>query len=313
MTFKRRLARLPGAPALRRALGQAPRRPEPTDYHRPILSLAEGSELIHSLLSESRSALVARGGCVEMACLMHYLRRRDGRRQPYPGSMLHAMSNNAGFFSPSDDALDMFAREYIAAMALADAMGVWFNVGEDQVARECCPDSELIPLRSIEPYYGDAPWTSGLRGRRVLVIHPFAQSIREQYENKRESLFDSPEVLPQFDLHVIKAIQSAAGEVPAFGTWFDALESMKSAMDAIEYDVCIVGAGAYGLPLAAHAKKSGRLGIHMGGATQILFGIKGKRWDDHEVISRLYRDSWIRPKSCEAPRNSMAVEGGCYW
>ena len=65
--------------------------------------------------------------------------------------------------------------------------------------------------------------------------------------------------------------------------------------------------------LAAHAKQSGKLAIHMGGATQILFGIKGRRWDDHDVISRLYNDSWVRPQPREVPARAMTVEGGCYW
>lgn len=315
MTLKRRIARLPGAPKLCRALRlEPPRRPEPRDYHRPILSFTQGGVLIHSLLSEERPALIARIGSAELGCLMYYLRHRcRTRRRPYPKPMLRTMSNNTGFFPASDDALDAFAREYLPAIAQVNVMGVWFNIGEDLVVQEFCPDAELIPLASIEPYYHDAPWSLGLRGRKVLVIHPFAESITEQYENNRECLFDNPDVLPPFDLCLIKAVQSGAGEVPAFDTWFNALDSMKAAMDATAYDVCIVGAGAYGLPLAAHAKKSGKLAIHMGGATQILFGIKGRRWDDHDVISKLYKDSWVRPKPCEMPRNAMAVEDGCYW
>lgn len=315
MTLKRRIALLPGAPTLRRVLRlERPRRPEPRDYHKPILSLTEGGELIHSLLCEERPALIARIGSAELGCLMYYLRhRRRGRRRPYAEPMLHTMSNNTGFFPASDDALDAFVQEYLAAIALTDAMGVWFNIGEDRIAQEFCPDAMLIPLRSVEPYYHHDPWTRGLCGRKVLVIHPFAESISEQYENKRECLFDNPDVLPPFDLRLIKAVQSGAGEVPAFDSWFGALDSMKAAMDATAYDVCIVGAGAYGLPLAAHAKKSGKLAIHMGGATQILFGIKGRRWDDHDVISKLYNDSWVRPKACEVPRSAMAVEDGCYW
>ena len=152
-----------------------------------------------------------------------------------------------------------------------------------------------------------------LRGRRVLVVHPFSESIREQYEVNRERLFDDPDVLPPFELHVVKAVQSIAGEPTEYESWSDALQSMKQAMDATTYDVCIVGAGAYGLSLAAHAKDSGKQGIHLAGATQILFGIKGRRWEQIEPISKLFNDSWVRPRPSEVPRNSKAVEGGCYW
>jgi glycine/D-amino acid oxidase-like deaminating enzyme len=84
-------------------------------------------------------------------------------------------------------------------------------------------------------------------------------------------------------------------------------------MDAVDYDVCIIGAGSYGLPLAAHAKRRGKIAVHMGGATQILFGIKGRRWDGHAEISQLYNDAWVRPKTTEVPRAACDVEGGCYW
>jgi hypothetical protein len=312
MTMKRRISRLPGVLTLHRALFR--RHPKPARYHKPILCSSEGGKLIYSLLGEEHPALVARIGSTELECVMHYLgHRRRSRRRCYPTGMRRAMSNNAGFFPAEDGTLDAFAQEYLAAIAQADIMGVWFNIGEDRVVREFCPKAELVRLMSIEPYYSADPWTRGLRGRKVLVVHPFAESIAEQYEKKRKRLFDDPNVLPPFDLCLIKAVQSVAGEVSAFDTWFDALASMKAAMDAIAYDVCLVGAGAYGLPLAAHAKRSGKMAIHMGGATQILFGIKGRRWDDHDVISKLYRDSWTRPKECEVPRNAMMVEDGCYW
>ena len=311
-----RIARLPGTPPLLRVLRlEPPRRREPGDYHRPILSLAEGGDLIHSLLCEERPALIARIGSGELACVMHYLRHRcRGWRLPYPEAILHTICYTGGVF-PATAALDAFAREHLAAISHANALGVWFNYGEDQVAQAFCPNAELIPLRSIEPYYHPDPWTRALCGRKVLVVHPFTESIRDQYENNREHLFDDPDMLPLFDLCLIKAVWSGAGKVPAFDAWFNALDSMRAAMDATAYDVCIVGAGPYGLPLAAHAKKSGKIGIHMGGATQILFGIKGRRWDDHEVISKLYKDSWVRPMTCEVPRNAMAGhrEAGCYW
>lgn len=51
----------------------------------------------------------------------------------------------------------------------------------------------------------------------------------------------------------------------------------------------------------------------MAGATQLLFGIRGKRWDDHPILSRLYNDAWVRPGDGEGIRNKDAVEGGSYW
>jgi hypothetical protein len=57
----------------------------------------------------------------------------------------------------------------------------------------------------------------------------------------------------------------------------------------------------------------GKKGIHLGGATQILFGIRGKRWDDDPFFQKLFNDYWVRPHPTEVPGNFQVVEGGCYW
>lgn len=75
-------------------------------------------------------------------------------------------------------------------------------------------------------------------------------------------------------------------------------------MDACDYEVAIIGAGAYGLPLAAHARDTGHVAIQMSGATQLLFGIKGRRWDTHPQISKLYNPAWVRPAPPNSPPTS---------
>ena len=58
---------------------------------------------------------------------------------------------------------------------------------------------------------------------------------------------------------------------------------------------------------------SGLTLLDLGGATQILFGIRGRRWDDHRIISKLYNEHWTRPKPTETPRHFDRVENGAYW
>ena len=88
---------------------------------------------------------------------------------------------------------------------------------------------------------------------------------------------------------------------------------MQDQISQVDFDIAIIGAGAYGLPLAAYCKRIGKQAIQMSGATQLLFGIKGKRWDDHPVISKFYNESWVRPNSNETPTKKGKVEGGSYW
>ncbi len=81
----------------------------------------------------------------------------------------------------------------------------------------------------------------------------------------------------------------------------------------ISFDIAIIGCGAYGLPLAAYVKKIGKKTIHIGGATQLLFGIKGNRWETDGVSSKFMNDFWVNPLPSEYPENFLNVEQGCYW
>ena len=86
----------------------------------------------------------------------------------------------------------------------------------------------------------------------------------------------------------------------------------KEAMK-IDFDVAIIGCGSYGFPLAAMLRKSGKIAVHMGGATQLLFGIKGRRWEEREQFKAIMNDYWVRPDESEVPQNAVTVENGCYW
>lgn len=311
MSLRSKIRRVPGVGAVR-AWQQG--RLKRSDYHSTILTFSQGNSLIRSALMAGRPYLVGRAGSTELACVTHYLRaRRAGAPKDYPRRVVFAMSNLSGFFPAINETLDGFAEEYVEAVRQLDAIGVWFNRGESDLVREFCPRADLVPLMSLEPYYHEDPWSIELAGKRVLVVHPFADSIVENYGQRRRLLFKDPRVLPDFELRVVKAVQSIAGEHAEHASWFDALSYMKSEMEAVDFDVCIIGAGAYGLPLAAHAKRLGKMAIHLGGATQVLFGIRGRRWDDDRIISKLYNEHWSRPKPWETPRQYKKVEGGAYW
>lgn len=47
----------------------------------------------------------------------------------------------------------------------------------------------------------------------------------------------------------------------------------------------------------------------MGGYTQLLFGINGKRWDNLDI----YNEYWVIPSKDRNPRRKNLIEKGCYW
>lgn len=217
--------------------------------------------------------------------------------------------NLVGFFPTDDENLERFAGLMLQDLQTVDILAAFGDEGD---LRAHFPQAKIIPLTDLEPYYHSDPWTQALEGRKVLVVHPYETSIRNQYA-RRSSLFNDARILPDFELKTLKAVQSIAGNPVGFSTWFEALDWMKGQMEQIDFDIAIIGAGFYGFPLTAHVKRMGKKGIHLAGATQLLFGIRGKRWDGWSFYRQLINENWVRPSSEETPQDFQKVEDGCYW
>lgn len=200
---------------------------------------------------------------------------------------------------------------YFEDIAKIDLLGVWSNPFEDVVANKICPDAKLTRLRSMEPFFTDNPWSQYLAGKKVLVINPFSSTISSQYL-KREQLFADKKVLPHFELMTYTSVQSVGGNTN-FASWLDALEKMKGDIAQIDFDIAVIGAGAYGLPLAAFTKDLGRKAVHLGGATQMLFGVYGNRWERQDKYSDIINSYWVKPSKEETPEAAKNVENACYW
>ena len=128
-------------------------------------------------------------------------------------------------------------------------------------------------------------------------------------------MFKNPDVLPLFsNIQYIKAVQTQAGEQSQFKDWFEALNYMEQEIDKKEYDVAIIGCGAYGMSLAAHVKRRGKVAIHLAGWTQMLFGVYGERWvSQQSQYKNVINEFWIRPNQGENLKKGKQIENGCYW
>ncbi len=286
------------------------------------ISGQEASNEIAKKIISGEPCLVARIGATEFGCLTGFMQSKapKGRYLNYITGRLDSLGLDekmiaqayqwSGIFPAEKEIVEKFSLLTLEDLKEVDILGVWLK--EHNLLAKELTGKLKIPLRDIEPYYHKTPWSKALAGKRVLVIHPFARSVESQYL-KFENLFENKEVLPKFELKVLQSVQSIAGQPTEFSNWFEALDFMKKQIDEIEFDIAIIGCGAYGLSLGAHIKRIGKQAVHMGGATQILFGIKGKRWDNHPKISQLYNEYWSRPLEEETPKNKNKVEDGCYW
>lgn len=226
----------------------------------------------------------------------------------------YALYNNAGVFPLSPEIADRFGEQALVDCQQIDILGSYIK--NEIILFPLMPNATKVNLDAFyAPWLFKNPWTKWLRGKKVLVVHPFVESISRQYHNNRALLFDNPDVLPEFEsLTCIKAVQTQAGEKCQFNDWFEALDYMKGQIDKCDYDVAVIGCGAYGMSLAAHVKRQGKVALHLAGWTQMLFGVYGERWiKDQPQYAQFINESWIRPSDCEKPKGAEKVEGGCYW
>lgn len=313
---------------LLRALHDAHERWRPAPTHgpawQPDATGAAANALIRARLDSGAPTLIGRFGASELEAMLRYLAVKDERpwraqvrylRGLAPPPWLDAgfladMEMFSGLFPRSADVIARFSQLLLADMRLIDILGSWLPGDRDMVRRGVT--AARIPLADLEPYLHENPWSQALHGRSVLVIHPFADLIESQYA-RRTRLFRDPTVLPEFELQTMTAVMSLTGSRVAFPDWFAALDSMIERVRTLRFDVAIIGAGAYGLPLAAAVKRLGKQAVHLGGATQILFGIRGNRWDAMPEFQRLFTDAWVRPGEHHRPPRWQDTEDGCYW
>lgn len=276
-------------------------------------------QLIYDIIVSDSPGLVARFGSTELRVVLRSLGRQNRSRLEKAYALFSRLESplwvpwehknirvKSGFYPVNRSSINKFVELMTFSMRQVDLLGSWVP-GENKL-HQFLDHAAVTELGNLSPFGGKPIWTEALEGRRVLVIHPFEDSIRVQYQ-KRHLLFDDPDLIPDFELLTLRAIQSLGTPPAMFPTWFDALESMFNQAMLIDFDIAIIGAGAYGFPLGAMLKNHGKKAIVLGGLVQLMFGIRGLRWDS----SGLYNEHWVRPLSSEKPDGFLGADGGAYW
>lgn len=282
-----------------------------------ILSSDQANQYIYDRIISGEPFLAGRFGSTELLNMRSYdFGGFIGQKYDKNFHFNH-LCEWSGFFPKDISLLSAFVDEMKYACKELDFLAVWFQAFEDYYIKKLMSiNLQMSYLLDFEPWAGNVHWSSALKGKKVLVIHPFENTIKSQYK-KRELLFSDTDILPEFELYTLKAVQTLAGTVDSrFPTWFDALNWMYQEAMKVDFNIAIIGCGAYGLPLAAKIKRVGKQAIHLAGATQLLFGIKGKRWEENDAfayVRKWFNENWIYPGDEDKLINGNRVEGGCYW
>ncbi len=221
---------------------------------------------------------------------------------------------NAGIFPFEERIYHQFAELMLATVQKVDLMAMLYSQSEISVMQHLKSKAVYGTEEIFMPFFLKNSWTRALHAKRVLVVSPFARSFEQQMLSQKKAWPHS--IVPDFELHTLRYpyfFNGSSEYADIFAVYSDFSRRIEEAVRAHRSQVVILGCGALGLPLAVHAKSLGCQGIHMGGTTQLLFGIIGGRWENDLRFKHVINADWQRPQSDEVPETYRRVENGCYW
>jgi hypothetical protein len=290
-------------------------------------SVTNGNRILyHTILKslkDGKGCLIGRHGTLELTTLLQTIQNPhliDSQRTAL-------LELHAGVFPRTNEAIADWIVNYWEASEAADVMAAaWYKplaVAEWSYLDKYNPKATRIPLRSLEPYYCKPVdrWTRALEGQRVCVVSSFVETMDQQlaiagsiWQEDRDTLLPQGITWSFVRSYYSPALAQGRCEWPeGIKSWSDAVEDLEKQVLATGAKIVLVGCGGLAMPLAHRLKKKGIVAIVLGGAIQVLFGIKGKRWETHDSISKFWNAAWVWPSSNETPVGAVKVEGGCYW
>ena len=207
-----------------------------------------------------------------------------------------------GIFPADEATAHRFSLEYLRSIELADDLIDIHQPGIGGLLRCVCPQATVVDPLGIEPFWFARPWTRALEGKTVLLVGGFAEMFAAQYE-RRHLLWTDTSPLPDCTMVPMVTPMTQMHQTAGFASVFEALDEARRRMAAIDFDVALVAAGGIGMPLAAEAKRLGKVGVYVGGVLQILFGLKGERWEQDVLAPyrQFFNPSWTRPDPTTLP------------
>ena len=296
----------------------------------PQYTIAEGGGVLSQRIYSGAPFVAGKLGTSELDALLWFVTQKGA---PFPRDIRRNMMINAGLFSSEiiegSDCVYEWCKYMIENLHLMDEIAMWNPIkplDERIFIERFVPQvKKYLPLRSLEPFYQDLPenrWSLAIE-TPFCAVSPFVETIENQWP-KRDRLFPillwspkatfcggvcagySPLICDKEEICAWPAHVLVEG-------WWGGVNHIVDACVATGAKFAFVGAGALSLPVCFELKKRGISAIHTGGGTQIIFGIRGRRWLSHSVISQFFNEHWTSPLESEIPSAGNVIEGGCYF
>ena len=187
----------------------------------------------------------------------------------------------------------------------------------------------IVELTALESFYTSREhwWQTLFNNKCILIISPFVESIKKQLSpGKRDKVWrgkwsgfwpdDIAFKFIRFEHPWSLLSREEQAQQQESRCFTDKLKRFEKEIDSIgDFDIALLGAGCYSLPLCAYIKNTKhRIAFHLGGDLQMMFGVYGERWNTTTGVFKEYvNDKWIRPSGNEIPVRFKMQEGGAYF
>ena len=251
-----------------------------------------------SLVLSKEPCSIIRMGNVEMSSLLQ------------ENGIYNQMYSNAGFYG-NEEIYKKWKNHYVQAIINSDVILDVYTCPTFQIQGDLI--TKLNLWKPTLPYIEDPEWwikLIELINEPLGIISFFKADITRQV-GKLDKIWPENKKMKQKDFVIVKAFQSITGNRPHENWHRTFIELQKRIDKHPNIRVWFVSCGCYGLPICDYLKSKGCRAVYLGGLLQLLFGLKGKRWDEREVVNVHYNKHWKYPD--EKPENCSNVENGCYW
>jgi hypothetical protein len=273
---------------------------------------------IKRLIESNQPFFIGRIAGVELQIAHHVMEGKNYLPE------LEGLEQNAGMYTKNDASVHEYVAQLVKTYDHCTVIAEWEKTGSvfafhgmgQELITKRTPHIPKISALALEPYYCQDSWMSSLRGKRILIIHPFVDTIQKQIK-KLALLFPGRSWFEDCEITCLSPPLTLAGnhqgkDWQEHYTTF--VREVEQVVKAKSFDLALVAAGGYGMLVSDFLFTELHLSVmYVGGALQLFFGIIGKRWFDNKRILELVNDEWVRPGKVDKPTNCTRVEKGCYW
>ena len=321
---------------------------------------------IKQALDNKQPIVIGKIGTNELLLIYCYHIISQGRMKEFPPDVLREIEYGAGLYPIDKATIDTFIKVYLESLRSVDVFASWndrfidfehalyssYILPRGVLPSGVLPSGGIVDLTALESFYTSREhwWQTLFVGRSILIISPFVDSIQQQLApDKRDKVwrgqwsgFWPDDIVFKFirfehPWSLLSKEEHANSDLEASKCFSDKLKRFEKEIDGVgDFDIALIGAGCYSLPLCAYIKNTkSRIAFHLGGGLQMMFGVYGSRWNTLRNLGSLktssltntpvlantasgifkeyINDAWIRPSGNEIPSGYKMQEGGAYF